>query len=84
MDNYRSSLIYHFEERSLLVVAEQLQSDLEFTVFNLAKMALVALVDDLCLQMDKGCASLLVVLGLFAAFDMVDYSLLLKHLKNRY
>lgn len=43
--------------------------------------ALVALVDDLCLNVDKSHAFLLLLLDLSAAFDTADHAILLKHLE---
>uniref|UniRef100_A0A803TBP9 Reverse transcriptase domain-containing protein n=1 Tax=Anolis carolinensis TaxID=28377 RepID=A0A803TBP9_ANOCA len=89
LDNYRpiSNLPFlgKFVER---VVATQLQAFFVETDFlDLAQSGfrpghgtettLVALVDDLCRELDRGSVSLLVLLDLSAAFDTVDHGILL-------
>lgn len=45
------------------------------------RVVLIALVDDLHLSIDKGCASLFFLLDLFSAFDIVYHAILLTHLE---
>ncbi|XP_061469317.1 uncharacterized protein LOC133378496 isoform X1 [Rhineura floridana] len=75
------------------VVASQLQSFLELTDYydsfqsgfrpgNGTETVLVALVDDLRKELDRGRMSLLVLLDLSAAFDMIDHDILLGRLSE--
>lgn len=40
----------------------------------------MALVDDICLEISRGNCTLMILLVLLAAFDTVDYEVLIKHL----
>ncbi|XP_053104853.1 leucine-rich repeat-containing protein 39 isoform X1 [Hemicordylus capensis] len=75
------------------VVASQLQTVLEemdyldpfqtgFRVGYGVETALVSLMDDLQLAIDRGCVTLLVLLDLLAAFDTIDHSILLDRLRG--
>jgi len=62
-----------------MVSARIFSQDLDSTI---VLRQLSSVTNDLLLSSDRGCFSLLVLLGLSAAFDTIDHNILLNRLEN--
>ncbi len=78
LEKVASSQLYSFLEKNY--ICEDFQSG--FRPSHSTETALIRVTNDLLVSSDRGCISLLVLLDLSAAFDIIDHNILLNRLEN--